>query len=465
MFDLIIRGGTLVTAAGQESATLAIAEGVIKAVAPPDEAMSGAREVDASGRLIFPGLVDAHVHIPGYLLSTRLEDFPSATTAAALGGVTTIMLMPTDDPRTATGPYFARKRSTGEGHSYVDFAIQALIGPHSEREDIDEMADLGAVSFELFLAYGGNPGFIVGHDDFELRRLMDAVREVGGVVGVTPHSASLIAKLTERQKLFEETRKHREVFEKEKARSPVQVFSFTRPTLSEGLGIARACVVAAETGTKIHLRALSSSHSVGIVNRFRDIVALSSEVMSHHLLFVAEEAHRLGPYGIIVPPIRTSDERDSLRCALRDGEIDMVVSDHSPVLREDKELGWADIWKTPPGMPGLQTLFASMLALVEDGAISLQGVVRCCAERPAASFGLYPAKGALQVGSDADLIVVDPSRPTLIGDTTQRSKANYTTLKGRMIKSRIESVYLRGKLLAHEDQLVSEPAGRFVRPS
>jgi dihydroorotase-like cyclic amidohydrolase len=154
-----------------------------------------------------------------------------------------------------------------------------------------------------------------------------------------------------------------------------------------------------------------------------------------------------------------------LRCALRDGEIDMVVSDHSPVLREDKELGWADIWKTPPGMPGLQTLFASMLALVEDGAISLQGVVRCCAERPAASFGLYPAKGALQVGSDADLIVVDPSRPTLIGDTTQRSKANYTTLKGRMIKSRIESVYLRGKLLAHEDQLVSEPAGRFVRPS
>jgi dihydroorotase len=464
MFDLIIRGGTLVTTVGQERATLAIADGVVKAVAPPDAAMSGVREVDAGGRLIFPGLVDAHVHIPGYLLSTRLEDFPSATTAAALGGVTTIMLMPTDDPRTATGAYFSRKRGIGERHSYVDFAIQALVGPRSEREDIEEMADLGAISFELFLAYGGNPGFIIGHDDFELRRLMEAVREVGGVVGVTPHSASLIAKLTERQKLFEETRRHREVFEKEKARSPVQVFSLTRPTLSEGLGIARACVVAAETGTKIHLRGISSHHGVGIVNRFRDVVALSSEVMSHHLLFVAEEAHRLGPYGIIVPPIRASDERDSLRRALRDGEIDMVVSDHSPVLREDKELGWADIWKTPPGMPGLQTLFASMLALVEDGVISLQDVVRCCAERPAASFGLYPRKGVLQVGADADLIVVDPSRPTLIDDTTQRSRANYTTMKGRMIRSRIESVYLRGELVVHEDQLISEPSGRFVRP-
>jgi dihydroorotase len=465
MFDLIIRGGTLVKAGGQEPATLAIANGVIKAVARPDDVMSGAQEVDASGRLIFPGLVDAHVHIPGYLLSTRLEDFPSATTAAALGGVTTLMLMPTDDPRTATGSYFLRKRSIGESHSYVDFAIQALIGPRSEREDIDEMADLGAVSFELFLAYGGNPGFTIGHDDFELHRLMEAVRDVGGVVGVTPHSASLIAKITERQKLFEETRKHREVFEKEKPRSPVQVFSFTRPTLSEGLGIARACVVAAETGVKIHLRALSSSHSIGIANRFRDVVALSSEVMSHHLLFAAEEAYRLGPYGIIVPPIRTGDERDSLRRALRDGDIDMAVSDHSPVLREDKELGWADIWKTPPGMPGLQTLFASMLTLVEDGAMSVQDIVRCCAERPAAKFGLYPKKGALQVGSDADLIVVDPARPTLIDDTTQRSKANYTTLKGRMIRSRIESVYLRGKLVAHQDQLVSEPSGRFVRPS
>jgi dihydroorotase len=465
MFDLIIRGGTLVTAAGQARATLAITAGVIKAVAPPGEAMSGTLDVDASDRLIFPGLVDAHVHIPGYLLSTRLEDFASATTAAALGGVTTLMLMPTDDPRTATGSYFSRKRDIGERHSHVDFAIQALIGPRTEREDIDEMADLGAISFELFLAYGGNPGFIIGHDDFELRRLMEAVRDVGRVAGVTPHSASLIARLTERQKLFEETRKHREVFEKEKARPPVQVFSSTRPTLSEGLGIARACVVAAETGTKIHLRALSSSHSVGIVNRFRDVVALSSEVMSHHLLFVAEQAHRLGPYGVIVPPIRTRDERDSLRRALRDGDIDMVVSDHSPVLREDKEPGWADIWKTPPGMPGLQTLLASMLALVEDGAMSLEDIVRCCAERPAASFGLYPKKGALQVGSDADLIVVDPARPTLIEDATQRSKANYTTLKGRSINSRIESVYLRGKLVAHHDQIVAEPTGRFVRPS
>jgi dihydroorotase len=464
MFDLVIRGGTVVTAERLNRATLAVAGGVIKAVAAPDEAMSGESEIDATDRLILPGLVDAHVHIPGYFLPKRLDDFPSATAAAALGGVTTIMLMPTDDPRTATGSYFSRKRNVGEKRSYVDFAIQALIGPLSEPEDIDEMADLGAISFELFLAYGGNPGFIVGHDDFELHRLMEAVRTVGGVVGITPHSASLIARLTERQRLFEATRKHREVFEKEAVRPPVQVFSLTRPTLSEGLGIARACVVAAETETKIHLRALSSRNSIGIVNRFRDVVALSTEVMSHHLLFADEDAYRLGPYGVIVPPIRAKDERDGLRRALRDAEIDMVVSDHSPVPREDKELGWADIWQTPPGMPGLQTLCASMLALVDDGALLLPDIARCCAQRPAESFGIYPRKGALRVGSDADLIILDPYRPTLINDTQQRSKANYTTLKGRTINSRIERVYLRGNLLVHDGQLMSEPLGRFVRP-
>jgi dihydroorotase len=209
---------------------------------------------------------------------------------------------------------------------------------------------------------------------------------------------------------------------------------------------------------------MSSRHSIAIVNRFRDIVSLSTEVMSHHLMLAEDEAQRLGPYGVIVPPIRSVEERDSLRCALRDCEIDMVVSDHSPVLREDKELGWADVWRTPPGMPGLQTLLASMLMLVDEGVLSFSDVARCCAQQPAERFGIYPRKGALEVGSDADLIILDPARPTLIDDTQQQSRANYTTMKGRMINSRIESVYLRGRPLVHEGGLVSPPSGRFVRP-
>jgi dihydroorotase len=463
MFDLIIRGGLVVSAEGIDRVNLAVSGGTVAAVCAPDEDVAGAKEIDAAGKFIIPGLVDAHAHIPGYLLSTRLDDFGTATSAAAVGGVTTVMLMPTDDPRTATPGYFERKRRLGEERSHVDFAIQALIGPKTGRAEIEEMAALGAISFELFLAYGGNPSFIIGHDDYELHRLMQLVRDVDGIAGMTPHSASLIAKLTELQKKREAARQPPDPLNRKPVSTRVQDFALTRPTLSEGLGIVRACTVAAETGTRIHIRSLSSKSSVGLVERFRDAVRLSSEVMSHHLLFRDDDSDRLGPYGIIVPPIRTLGERDNLREALRTARIEMVVSDHSPVLRDAKELGWADIWKTPPGMPGLQTLCASMMVLVDDGVFSLQDVVRSCARAPAAAFGLYPRKGALQVGSDADMIIVDPTRPTLIEDQQQRSKARYTTLKGRVVNSRVDSVFLRGKLIAQDGDIVSGPTGRFQR--
>ena len=142
----------------------------------------------------------------------------------------------------------------------------------------------------------------------------------------------------------------------------------------------------------------------------------------------------------------------------------MVVSDHSPVLREDKEVGWTDIWRTPPGMPGLQTLLPSMLALVDEGALTLPDIVRTCAERPAARFGLYPRKGALAPGSDADFAILDPAQSTVIENSQQLSKADYTTMQGRTISSRIESVYLRGRPLAEDGRIAATPAGRFVRP-
>ncbi len=465
MFDLVVRGGTIVKPEGFATTDLAIANGVIKAIAGPGDDLKGAEIVDATGKLILPGLVDAHVHIPGYFLNHRLDDFTTATTAAAIGGVTTIMLMPTDDPRTVSPAYFERKKRIGEQQSLVDFAIQALISPKTDCGDIEAMAALGAVSFELFLAYGGNPAFVVGHDDYELHRLMQLVREVGGTVGVTPHSGSLVAKLTELQKQIETARKYQNPLEKrQEPPPPVQSFSLTRPTLSEGLGITRACTVACETGTRTHLRSLSSQKSIDLMRAFRNSAKLSSEVMSHHLLFSQDEAERLGPYGVIVPPIRSEAECKSLRNAIRTGEIDMVVSDHSPVLREDKEIGWSDVWRTPPGMPGLQTLCASMLALVDDGEMTLPDVARSCAEMPAKCFGLHPRKGALQVGSDADFIIVNSAEQTLVTDQQQRSKADYTTLKGRRINARIESVFLRGNLIARDGKIVSSSTGRFVRP-
>jgi dihydroorotase len=449
MFDLVISGGTVIGPDGSAPARIGITDGTIKAVAGTNEPMQGAEQIDATGKYVLPGLVDAHSHIPGFFLSTRLDDFDSATRAAAAGGVTTVMLMPTEDPRTSTPEYFQLKRDLGEKKSHVDFAIQGLVGPKSE--SIVEMAELGAVSFELFLAYGGNPDFVIGNDDFELQRVMEMVRDVGCIAGVTPHSPSLVQRLSKEAK-------------EEVEHPTVETFAATRPPLSELLGISRALTAAHHTGTQVHMRALSTRSSVEIVTRFKELVRVTSEVMSHHLLFTDEDAKRFGPYGVIVPPLRPEKERAYLRGAVRAGEIDMVVSDHSPCLREDKERAHDDIWIAPPGMPGYQTLCASMLALIDENEITLQHLVRHCAERPARLFNLYPRKGVIAPGADADLVILDPARRTEVRDADQYSKADYTTLAGRSVTGLIEQVLLRGRTISREGKCDGAPGGRFVRP-
>ncbi len=448
MFDLVIRNGDVVSTDRIARADIGIGDGAIRAIANPGESFEARAVIDATGKTILPGLVDAHVHIPGFLLSKHLDDFETATKAAAAGGVTTVLLMPTDDPRTATPFYFRQKQESGEGRSFVDFGLQALVGPLTE--NVRELADLGPVSFELFLAYGGNPQFVVGSDDFELERAMRMVRDVDGIVGVTPHSPSLIARLTAEYK--------------EAPCPTVETRSATRPVLSEALGISRACVAAAETGAAIHVRAISSISSIEIVRRMRELCRLTSEAMSHHLLFTDEDARRMGAYGVITPPLRSAADRAALRAAARDGTIEMVVSDHSPYLRVDKERGQRDIWKAPPGMPGLQTLCASMLALVDEKELSLSDLVRECCENPARAFRLYPRKGAIVVGADADLVVLDLTKTTIVRDADQWSKADYTTLAGRTVNGVIERVLLRGETVFVDGRFESPPRGRFVRP-
>ena len=192
---------------------------------------------------------------------------------------------------------------------------------------------------------------------------------------------------------------------------------------------------------------------------------MSSEVMTHHLLFTSDDALRMGSYGVITPPLRSRSDRSAVQEALRAGEIDMVVSDHSPALRTEKEKGQIDIWKSPPGMTGLQTLCLSMLSLVDGGKLTMNDVVRLCCENPAKRFRLYPAKGAVEPGSDADMVFIDPNEVTVVEDKDQHSKADYTTLAGKRVNGKIERVLLRGKTIYHNGRFASAPTGRFVRPT
>ena len=448
MFDLVIRHGSLVRSSGLETVSIGILDGVVQAVVASGEVLEGQEEIDAREKLILPGLIDAHVHIPGFILSKHLDNFESATKAAAAGGVTTVMLMPTDDPRTATPFYFQQKVAAGNGSSYVDFCVQAVVGPMTE--SVRELADQGAISFELFLSYGGSPRFIIGGDDYELIRTMGLIRDVDGIAGITPHSPSLNTRLTE--------------IHKEDPAPTVRTIAATRPVLSEVLGISRACTVAAELKTQVHIRAVSARASIDILRHFKEMTSMSSEVMSHHLLFNSDDSKRMGTYGVITPPLRGEDDQAAMQHAIRAGDIDMVVSDHSPALRKEKEKGRKDIWKSPPGMTGLQTLCLSMLALVDRGKLSLNDVVRICCENPAKNFRLFPKKGTIAPGSDADIVIIDPKTVTLVRNENLYSRADYTTLAGETINGKIERVLLRGQTVFHDGRFGEKPAGQFVRP-
>jgi len=445
MFDLLIHGASLISPDGIAPQTLAIQDGKIAAVLAPGDVTDAREKIDATGKLVMPGLVDAHVHLrePGF---EHKEDFASGTSAAAAGGVTTIMNMPTDKPWTATAADFEQKQGLLADRAFVDVALQAAVRP--KNNDIAALADVGAISFEIFLA-GGSPDFQVD-DDNDLRNLLLAIKNVGGVAGITAGDPHLIAGLSEKIKAS--------------GQRDIAAFNSVRPPASEIAGVERACAMSAETGARIHFRQISCGASVEVLKRFADGGIISSEVTPHNLMLTDQDAARLGPFGAVIPPLRSEAECASLRNALRVGAIDIVATDHAPHLVAEKERGRDDIWQVAPGLPGLQTFASIILELANRGDLTLQDMVRACAEKPARLFGLYPRKGALAVGSDADLIIVDQNSKTEITNDVQLSKAGWTPFAGLSTHGRIERVMLRGQTICWDGVVTGTPTGVFVRP-
>lgn len=445
MYDLVIRHGRVVGPDRIDDAHIAIRDGKVAALGRGGEPMPTHQKIDASGKFVLPGLIDAHAHLrePGL---THKEDFATGTKAAAAGGVTTVMAMPTDNPWTATAAQFEEKRRLCEGKAFIDFALQGALGPNSG--DVEDLAKLGAISFEIFLT-GGLPEFLVEHDH-DLLRLLRRVAAVNRVAGLTVGSPSLVAKLLDEQK--------------KKTPPRMAAFAAVRPPVWETLGTARACIAAAEARARIHLRQLSAAGSVPILERLADRRYVSSEVTPHNLLLTDHDAERLGPYGAVIPPLRPDAENICLQNALRRGIIDIVATDHAPHTREDKDKGRDNIWLAATGLPGLQTFGSAMLDLVDRGALALSDVVRACCEQPARLFGIYPRKGCLAVGADADLIIVDPAAITEIRDGDQYSKAGYTPFAGRKVQGRIDLTMLRGQIIAQDGRVDGKPQGRFIRP-
>ncbi len=445
--DLVLKGGKIVTSTDVVEASLAVDQSKIVAIAKETHLPKADRVLDVSGLFVMPGIIDAHVHIcdPGFIQ----ESFETGTRAAAAGGVTTVLDMASSMKlRTSTLATFKKKREIGERESLVDFALYG--GEISDERDLKEMGKLveaGVVGFGEIMMCGDMP---VKNDEvlLEAFRLISDAKSIAAV-----HAENGTLLKYYKKKLISE------------GREDYMVFADARPKLAEVEAISKLILLASETGLKLHICHLTTKEGVDLIREARARgLQVTAEVCPHHLLFTFDHYEKLGPYIFTTPPLRTKPDVDELWKGLNDNTIGIIVSDHCAFTKCEKDVGLENPWKTPPGIPGLETLIAVMLGKgVNNGRITLQKFVKCLSERPAKIFGLYPKKGTLQLGADADLTIVDLKKEYRISSKSLQSVADYTPYEGWRVRGGPLITVVRGEIVAREGEIVGRPGyGKFV---
>lgn len=441
MHDVALTGGQVVSAEGVVALDVAIEGGRIAALRQPGAIGASRETMDVSGRLLFPGLVDAHVHLrePGL---THKEDFASGTRAAAAGGVTTLLVMPTDDPWTESAQQLRDKIALAQGRLFVDVAFQVVLG-RASGADLHELVGLGAVSFEVFTAdvpeqfrHDGVTALVDG-----LRRL----RSLGVRIGVSPGDQTILDAVVDR--------------------GSVADFLATRPPLAEATGVARAMLAAREANAAVHIRQLNSAIGVDTLRRLKSLADVSAETTPQNLIFTADDYVSLGNSIKASPPFRSAEDVAAVLEAIRDGTVDVVATDHAPHSPDEKAKQQARFSDVPGGMAGVQTLLPVMLHLAGRGMISLADIARLCADNPARRFGFAGRKGRIAENHDADIVIVNPGLSSVIRNEDQLSKAVSTPFAGLSMTYSIEATYLRGVPVFASGRLSASPKGMVMKPS
>jgi dihydroorotase len=440
-YDVVVRGGIVVSHESAVPADLGIRDGRVVAVgADLDEAD---HEVDASGLVVIPGLVDPHVHLrePGM---THKEDFHSGTRAAAAGGVTTVVDMPNTLPPVATAELFAEKLELVRSKAFVDFGLYGMLGQDNASE-IGPMAELGALGLKLFMGQttGDNPC----PDDDAIYKGLTSARAAGLVVGVHAENDKVLRLLADELRLSGRT-------------DPIAHLE-SRPSFVEEEAIARILTLARAVGTRLHIHHLSTAAGLELVNaaraRGQDVTA---EVLVAHLLLDDRAYARYGNLIKLNPPIRPASDVDALWQGVVRGQIQVLATDHAPHTLAEQ--GVSDVWKAPGGFIGLETMLPLMLTQVARGRLTIERLVRIGAWQPASIWGIADRKGHLGVGADADFNLVDLEAPGVIDDRRLHSRHPISPYNGWATKGAIRATYLRGNLIAKDGQVIGDSIGTFV---
>ncbi len=438
VFDLLIRGGDVATPTVIAPGDVGIKDGKIAAIGDLSSD-SAAEIIDARNLLVMPGVIDTQVHFrePGL---EHKEDLESGTRAALMGGVTSILEMPNTNPTTTTPEALQDKLDRAHGRAWCNYGF--FVGATTENaERLAEYETLpGTPGIKIFM--GSSTGPLLVGDDEHLRVVLRNGKKR------TPIHAEDEARNVARKSLIT-------------AHPHVREHPFLRDAESARLATERILRLSNETGRPVHILHVSTADEPPLIAQAKkEGLGTTAEVTPQHLYFFGPDCYdRLGTLAQMNPPIRSQEHQEGLWRALADGVFDVFGSDHAPHTLDEKAKPYPT---SPSGMPGVQTLLPVLLTFVSQGRLSLETLVKMACERPAELYGIQ-GKGRIEVGMDADLVLVDANRTQVFTQDMVESKCGWSPYEGERLTGWPEHVVLGGRVAVRSGQRIDPPAGKMLQ--
>ena len=452
---ILIQNGTVVTAEKTFAADVLIEGETIKDVRA-GISPAGHTIVDASGLLILPGGIDAHTHLDmPFGGTTSADDFETGTRAAAIGGTTTIVDFAIQPKGTKMRAALDTWRKKAEGKACIDYGLHMIVTDlgTSGLEDMDDMVREGVASFKLFMAYPN----VLMVDDATIFKALQQTAKNGALICMHAENGSVIDVIVQQALADGKT-------------APIY-HALTRPTVAEAEAVQRAIAMAEIAGAPVYIVHLSSEDALNQVREARDRgLPAFAETCPQYLLLSLEETMNHNSFEdakwVFTPPLREKKNQPKLWDGLKDDHLQVVSTDHCPFCFADQKiLGVNDFTKIPNGGPGIENRMQLIHHHgVNEGKISLNRFVEITSTAPARIFGMYPKKGTIAPGSDADIVLWDPKAEHTISAKTHNMRVDYSMFEGFKVRGNAKQVYSRGELIVENGKYLGKAGrGQYLR--
>lgn len=457
---LHIVNGQLVTPAGVLDGDLLCTDGTITAILDRGAHVDADEVYDAAGKLVFPGFIDPHVHSRDPGLSHK-EDFDHSTRGALVGGVTTVLEMPNAIPPVDSVEVFEQRRRQHERSAWTDFGLWGLALGDANLDQIGPLFEAGAVAVKLFWGYALHretrslvynlgdekpENLLMPPPNGQVLQLFAEVAKHGGVLAAHCEDKDVLA-------TSQESLGH-----------PIETYEdllAARPAVAEATTISIAAQFAKATGCRFHVVHLASEMGLDVVRTAqRNGVAVSAETCPQYLTLTDADYPKVGPVMKVYPPVREQRDQDALWAGVNDGAIRSLGSDHAPHTVEEKARGFET---QPAGAVGCETFGPVLLDALSRGRTTAMRLAEVASTQTAKFYGLYPRKGVIRPGSDADLVIVDPELRRTVRNEELIAKQPVSPWNGFELRGGPVATVLRGEVVVRDREIVAERRGRFVR--